>query len=50
MALGAGVSYALTPNVDATAELIHYTRVGDAASTGGTGLNELSLGLRYHFP
>lgn len=50
LALGAGVSYALTPNVDATAELIHYTRVGDAASTGGTGLNELSLGLRYHFP
>lgn len=50
LALGAGVSYALTPNVDATAELTHFTRVGDAQSTGGTGLNVLSLGLRYHFP
>jgi opacity protein-like surface antigen len=50
LALGAGVSYALTPHVDATAELTHYTRVGDTASTGSTGLNELSLGLRYHFP
>lgn len=49
LALGAGVSYALTRNVDATAELIHYTRVGDPASTGRTGLNQLSLGLRYHF-
>jgi Opacity protein and related surface antigens len=49
LALGAGVSYALTPNVDATAELIHYTHVGNAASTGSTGLNEFSLGLRYHF-
>ena len=49
LALGAGVSYALTPNIDATAELIHYTRVGDADSTGRSGLNELSLGLRYHF-
>ncbi|MDR3451297.1 MAG: outer membrane beta-barrel protein [Rhodoferax sp.] len=49
LALGAGVSYALTRNVDATAELIHYTRVGDPASTGRTGLNQFSLGLRYHF-
>ena len=49
LALGAGVSYALTANIDATAELIHYTRVGDSDSTGRTGLNELSLGLRYHF-
>ena len=49
LALGAGVSYALTRNVDATAELIHYTRLGDASSTGRTGLNEFSLGLRYHF-
>lgn len=49
LALGAGVSYALTRNVDATAELIHYTRLGDASSTGRTGLNQFSLGLRYHF-
>ncbi|OOG54710.1 outer membrane beta-barrel protein [Polaromonas sp. C04] len=49
LALGAGVSYALTRNVDATAELIHYTHVGDPASTGRTGLNQFSLGLRYHF-
>lgn len=49
LALGAGVSYALTRNVDATAELIHYTHVGDPSSTGRTGLNQFSLGLRYHF-
>ena len=49
LALGAGVSYALTRNVDATAELIHYTHVGDPTSTGRTGLNQFSLGLRYHF-
>lgn len=49
LAFGAGVSYALTRNVDATAELIHYNHVGDAGSTGRTGLNQLSLGLRYHF-
>ncbi|MEO6972710.1 MAG: outer membrane beta-barrel protein [Rhodoferax sp.] len=49
LAMGAGVSYALTRNVDATAELIHYTRLGDASSTGRTGLNQFSLGLRYHF-
>lgn len=49
LALGAGVSYALTRNVDATAELVHYSRVGDASGTGRTGLNQFSLGLRYHF-
>jgi opacity protein-like surface antigen len=49
LALGAGASYALSRNVDATAELIHYNRVGDAASTGRTGLNQFSVGLRYHF-
>ena len=49
LAFGAGVSYALTRNVDATAELVHYNHVGDPGSTGRTGLNQLSLGLRYHF-
>ena len=46
---GAGVSYSLTRNVDATAELTHYTQIGDPNSTGRTGMNQLSLGLRYHF-
>ncbi|WHZ09957.1 MAG: hypothetical protein OJF60_000396 [Burkholderiaceae bacterium] len=49
LAVGAGVSYSLTRNVDATAELTHYTQIGDPASTGRTGMNQLSLGLRYHF-
>ncbi|MCJ0765690.1 outer membrane beta-barrel protein [Variovorax terrae] len=49
LAVGVGASYALTRNLDATAELIHYNRVGDAASTGRTGLNQFSVGLRYHF-
>jgi OmpA-OmpF porin, OOP family len=49
LALGAGASYALSPNVDATAELIHHNRVGDAATTGRASLNTVNMGLRYHF-
>ncbi|MEO5796086.1 MAG: outer membrane beta-barrel protein [Rhodoferax sp.] len=49
LALGAGTAYAVTRNIDATAELVHYNHVGDAAATGRTGLNEFNLGLRYHF-
>ena len=49
LALGAGAAYAITPNVDATAELVHYTHVGDDTNTGRTGLNQFNLGLRYHF-
>lgn len=48
-ALGAGAAYAISRNVDATAELVHYTGVGDAGTTGRTGLNAFNLGLRYHF-
>lgn len=49
LALGAGAAYAVTRNIDATGELVHYNHVGDASSTGRTGLNEFNLGLRYHF-
>lgn len=49
LALGAGASYALSRNLDATAELVHYNHVGDDASTGRTGLNQFNVGLRYHF-
>lgn len=49
LALGAGAAYAITQNVDATAELVHYTHVGDDTNTGRTGLNQFNLGLRYHF-
>ena len=49
LALGGGVSYAVSRNVDATAELTHYSRVGDSGTTGRSGLNQFSLGLRYHF-
>jgi opacity protein-like surface antigen len=49
LALGAGASYAVTPSVDATAELIHYTHGGIASSTGRTGLNAVNVGLLYHF-
>jgi OOP family OmpA-OmpF porin len=49
LALGAGAAYAITPNVDVTGELVHYTHVGDDTNTGRTGLNQFNLGLRYHF-
>lgn len=49
LAVGAGVSYSLTRNVDATAEWTHFTQIGDPNGTGRTGMNQLSLGLRYHF-
>lgn len=49
LVLGAGASYALTHNLDATAELVHFTRVGSDATTGRTGLNQFNVGLRYHF-
>ncbi|WP_394787740.1 outer membrane beta-barrel protein [Rhodoferax sp.] len=49
LALGAGAAYAITRNVDATAELVHYNHVGDETTTGRTGLNQFNLGLRYHF-
>ncbi|SDP94577.1 Opacity protein [Rhodoferax sp. OV413] len=49
LALGAGAAYAISRNVDATAELVHYNHVGDATSTGRTGLNQFNFGLRYHF-
>lgn len=47
--LGAGTSYAMSSNLDATGEYIRYTRVGDSATTGSTPVNQFSLGLRYHF-
>lgn len=48
LALGAGVSYAISQNVDATAELIRYNRVGTSA-TGSSAVNQVNFGLRYHF-
>ncbi|SFU49697.1 Outer membrane protein beta-barrel domain-containing protein [Polaromonas sp. YR568] len=48
LALGAGVAYAISPNVDATAELVHYNRVGTSA-TGTSAVNQVNFGLRYHF-
>ena len=49
LALGAGTAYALTSNLDATGEFIHYNNVGNATSTGRVGLNTFNVGLRYHF-
>jgi OmpA-OmpF porin, OOP family len=49
LALGVGTSYALTSSLDATGELMHYTKVGASDSTGRTGLNTVNVGLRYHF-
>lgn len=49
LVLGAGASYAISRNVDATAELVHYTHVGDAAATGRTGVNQVNVGVLYHF-
>ena len=49
LAVGLGASYAVSPQLDATAEMIHYNRVGDPNSTGTTWLNTVNLGLRYHF-
>ncbi len=49
LALGLGTSYALTPNVDATGEFTHFNHVGDSGGTGRSGLNQFSVGLRYHF-
>jgi OmpA-OmpF porin, OOP family len=48
LVLGAGAAYAISRNVDATAELIHNNRVGDSA-TGRTSVNTVNMGLRYHF-
>ncbi|WP_411882310.1 porin family protein [Polaromonas sp. YR568] len=48
LALGAGVAYAISPNVDATAELVRYNRVGTSA-TGSSAVNQVNFGLRYHF-
>jgi opacity protein-like surface antigen len=48
LALGAGVAYAISSNVDATAELVHYNRVGTSA-TGVSAVNQVNFGLRYHF-
>lgn len=49
LALGAGAAYAISRNVDATAELVRFNHVGDASTTGRTRLNQFNLGLRYHF-
>lgn len=49
LAVGAGTAYALTPNLDVTAELVRYNRVGDPANTGRVGLSDFNIGLRYHF-
>jgi OmpA-OmpF porin, OOP family len=49
LALGAGGAYAITSNVDLTAGLVHVSRIGNATNTGGTGLNSVNMGLRYHF-
>jgi OOP family OmpA-OmpF porin len=48
LALGAGAAYAISPKVDATAELVHYSRVGTSA-TGSSAVNQVNFGLRYHF-
>ena len=48
LALGAGVSYAISSNVDATAELVRYNCVG-TSSTGSSAVNQVNFGLRYHF-
>lgn len=48
LALGAGVAYAISPNVDATAELVRHNRVGTSA-TGSSAVNQVNFGLRYHF-
>lgn len=49
LAMGAGLSYAINPQFDATAELVHYSRVGNASATGHTGLSTVNFGLLYHF-
>jgi OmpA-OmpF porin, OOP family len=49
LALGAGGAYAIMPNMDLTAGLVHMSHVGDAGTTGRVGTNSLSMGLRYHF-
>jgi OOP family OmpA-OmpF porin len=49
LVLGVGASYAVSRNLDATAELVHHNRVGDAAATGRDGVNTFNVGLRYHF-
>ncbi len=48
LALGAGVAYAISPNIDATGELVRYNRVGTSA-TGTSAINQVNFGLRYHF-
>lgn len=49
LAVGAGAAYAITPKLDATAELVHYNRVGADGSTGTSAVNQVNVGLRYHF-
>ncbi len=46
---GAGAAYALSQRVDATAEFVHYDRVGSNRTTGQIGLNAVHVGLNYHF-
>ena len=49
LVLGVGAAYAVSKNLDATGELVHYTRVGDSSTTGRDGVNTVNVGLRYHF-
>ena len=49
LVLGAGASYAVSRNLDATAELTRYSNVGVQNTTGRTNVNALSLGVLYHF-
>ncbi len=46
---GLGTAYSVSRNIDATAEYIHYDRVGSTSVTGQTGINAFSLGVNYHF-
>lgn len=47
--VGAGLSYALTPQIDALAGWDHYHRVGDAATTGRGNIDAYTVGLKYKF-
>ncbi len=49
LVLGAGLSYAMSKNVDATGDFIHYFGVGNNATTGQSGINTFNVGMRYHF-
>jgi len=46
---GLGTAYSVSRNIDATAEYIHYDRVGSTSATGQTGLNTFNVGMNYHF-